>query len=399
MAAAISAAKNGHKVILFEQNEKLGKKLFITGKGRCNLTNACDTQDLFEQVVQNPKFLYSAIYGFDNFQTMDFFEQAGVPLKTERGNRVFPQSDHSSDIIRALEKEMQRCAVEVKLNACVKELKMTQNHIEGLTLTDGTGDTFDAVILATGGLSYPQTGSTGDGLRFAKACGHRIMDCSPSLVPMEIREEELFSLMGLSLRNVTLRFFQNKKKLGEEFGEMLFTHFGISGPLVLSASARYNKLLENAVLDCEIDLKPALSEEQLDQRIVRDFQAQANKDFANALFGLYPAKLIPVMIARSRIDPHKKVHDIQKEERKRLVTLTKAFPLTVTKLRGYKEAIVTSGGVSVKDIDPSTMESKLISDLYFAGEMIDVDALTGGFNLQIAWSTGVLAGRSIPTAE
>lgn len=390
MICAVGLGRAGHETVLFERNEKTGKKLFITGKGRCNLTNDCDTTDFFESVIRNPKFLYSAVYGFDHDQVKAFFEGLGVSLKTERGQRVFPASDHSSDIIRALDREMIRLGVSVRLNTFVMEITKASEQFRVVT-KDGE-EVFDKVVVATGGLSYPQTGSDGDGYRFAKSFGLKVTETSPSLVPMEIRETELFALQGLSLRNVSLKFTNGKKILREEFGEMLFTHFGISGPLVLSASAYMDTWLKKSPqgVSAQIDLKPALSEEQLDKRILREFEEAKNKDFRNALSGLYPSKLVPVIVSMSGIDPYIKVHDITKEQRSALVRLTKAFPFTVTGLRGYKEAVITKGGVDVREIDPSTMESKKVSGLYFIGEVLDVDALTGGFNLQIAWSTGML---------
>lgn len=401
MMAAISAAltskenNKDNKIILLEKNEKLGKKLFITGKGRCNVTNTCDTVDFFDNVLRNPKFLFSAVYGFDNFRVMSFFEDNGVKLKTERGDRVFPLSDHSSDIIRALDKMLKKLSVEVRLNTQVLELVSKDNKISGAKVkSDNKTEviTADSVILATGGISYPQTGSTGDGITFAKKLNHKIMDCYPALVPIECNENYCKSLQGLSLKNVKATFFDDKRIYYEGFGEMLFTHFGVSGPLILSGSSYIGPKINN--LKLEIDLKPALSEDTLDKRILRDFDEAKNKNFDNALAGLFPSKLIPVIIELSKIDPHKKVNLITKEERLKLLNVTKHFPLSVKGFRGLNEAIITRGGVSTKDIDPSSMKSKITEGLYFCGEMIDVDALTGGFNLQIAWSTGYLAGIS-----
>ncbi len=394
MFAAIAAAEKGHKVTLYEKNEKLGKKLFITGKGRCNLTNACDTSELFEKIPGNPKFLYSAIYGYDNFRVMDFFESRGVKLKTERGERVFPLSDHSSDIIRALEKGLKSCGVEVKLKSGVKDILSEEGRICGILRENGKKEVYDAVILATGGLSYPQTGSTGDGFRFAEESGHRLTERIPSLVPIILKEREYLALQGLSLRNVELTVGLGKKKKSY-FGEMLFTHFGISGPLVLTISAEHGKELNKKEVPLELDLKPALTDKQLDLRLQRDFEKYINKDFRNALSDLLPAKIIPLIIEKSGIEAERKVHDITKEERLSLGSLIKRLPMTASGLRGFSEAIITKGGVSVKDINASSMESKLIQGLYFAGELIDVDAVTGGYNLQIAWSTGYLAGSSI----
>ncbi|MBQ7781405.1 MAG: NAD(P)/FAD-dependent oxidoreductase [Lachnospiraceae bacterium] len=421
MMAAIAAAECGHQVTLYEKNEKLGKKIFITGKGRCNVTNACDTEDFFASVMSNPKFLYSAVYGFDNHQTYTFFEEAGCPLKIERGDRVFPVSDHSSDVIKALQKKMERLGVAVVLNTEVKALltetmsetsetqearveentadsvkkKKKQCRITGLKLDNGKEEKADAVIVATGGISYESTGSTGDGYRFAEETGHNMVETKPSLVPLNCKEAFCKELMGLSLKNVEVTLNYKGKEIFREFGEMLFTHFGVSGPLILSASCKYVQKAYKEQAELFIDLKPALSEEQLDKRILRDFEDNKNKAFRNALGGLFPTKLIPVMINLSGINPDKKVHEITKEERKAFVTLIKKLPITVTGCRNYNEAIITKGGVAVKDVNPSTMESKRVKGLYFAGEVLDLDAVTGGFNLQIAWSTGHLAGSSI----
>lgn len=398
MMAAVAAAGNGHKVHVFEKNEKLGKKLFLTGKGRCNLTNACDMDTLFASVISNPKFLYSAFYGFTNEQTMAFFEGLGLQIKTERGNRVFPVSDHSSDVIRVLEKEMERLGVWIHLYSEVKEVLEEENRFSGLILGDGKKVAGDACIIATGGLSYPSTGSTGDGYRFARDLGHQVTEPVPSLVPMEVQEWYAKELQGLSLRNVTVSIFDGKRKLYEEFGEMLFTHYGVSGPLILSASSVVGKKLQTGKgksLTLKIDLKPALTEEQLDQRVLRDFEEQKNKQFKNAVDKLFPAKLKPVMLELSQISQEKRVNEISREERRRFVELMKCFQMTVTGPRGFQEAIITRGGVSVKEVDPTTMESRHVKNLYFAGEVLDLDALTGGFNLQIAWSTGYAAGNGI----
>lgn len=397
MFAAIAAAEKGHAVTLYEKNEKLGKKLFITGKGRCNLTNACETAELFEKIPGNSKFLYSAIYGYDNYRVMDFFESRGLKLKTERGERVFPQSDHSSDVIKVLEKELRAQGVQIELNTEVEEVLREEDRVSGVQIRRGKKvekKACDAVIIATGGISYPQTGSTGDGYRFAKESGHGLTEAIPSLVPIILKEKEFLSLQGLSLRNVSLTIHLGKKK-ESYFGEMLFTHFGISGPLVLTLTAEYGRQLMKGKVGLELDLKPALSEKQLDLRLQRDFEKYINKDFRNALSDLLPAKLIPLIIDKSGIEPERKVHDITREERIALGELIKHLPMTAAGLRGFSEAIITKGGVRVKDIDASTMESKLVKRLYFAGEVIDVDAVTGGYNLQIAWSTGYLAGSSI----
>ncbi len=411
MIGAARAAEQGHQVLLLEKNEKLGKKIYITGKGRCNLTNDCETEDLFKHVLRNKKFLYSAFYGFDSRQAIGFFESNGLVTKTERGGRVFPQSDHASDVIRALQRALRERGVQVKLNARVEEIltesiggeadgaggkrKGRERRAVGVRLADQSVKKADAVLVATGGRSYASTGSTGDGCRFAKELGHNVKETRPSLVPFEAQEAWVGRLQGLSLRNVSVRVRDGKKILFEDFGEMLFTHYGVSGPLMLSASGVVNDEIWEKPLRMEIDLKPALSEEQLDRRVLRDFEENLNRQFKNSLQKLFPAKLIPVMVERSGIQPEKKVNEVTKEERGRLVSLTKAFPLTLAGLRGFDEAIVTRGGVDVKEVNPSTMESRLVEGLYFAGEVLDVDALTGGFNLQIAWSTGYLAGDSI----
>lgn len=400
MFAAIAAAKNGHQVTLFEKNEKLGKKIFITGKGRCNITNAADIEELFGAVVTNSKFLYSSFYGYTNQNVIDFFEDAGVPVKIERGNRVFPVSDHSSDVIRALEREMKKAGVKVCLNTEVKSIESVNGKFDKVVLKDTTTQKADACIIATGGLSYRSTGSTGDGFRFAENVGHKVTQCYPSLVPMETKEPWVCELQGLSLRNVEAKILDGKKELYKDFGEMLFTHFGVSGPLIISASSYVGKKFtdkkgQKKELTLEIDLKPALTEEQLDQRVLRDFEENHNRQFKNAITKLFPAKLIPVMLELGGIDSEKKVNSIEKEERKQFVHLIKHFRMTLTGLRDYPEAIITKGGVNVKEIDPGTMESKLVKGLYFAGEVLDLDALTGGFNLQIAWSTGYAAGNAI----
>lgn len=393
--AAIFAARNGHRVELFEKNEKIGKKLFITGKGRCNVTNAGDMDALFDAVKSNPKFLYSAFYSFTNEQAMDFFEELGVRLKVERGNRVFPESDHSSDIIHALKHELEQLGVEIHFCTEVKDVLVEHEKFTGVVLKNGKKVSGDACVVATGGISYASTGSTGDGYRFAEKTGHKVTELYPSLVPMEVKEWYAKELQGVSLRNVRGTILDGKKKLYDEFGEMLFTHYGVSGPIIISASSVVGKKLQDKELTLQIDLKPALSREQLDQRVLRDFEENKNKQFKNAVDKLFPAKLKPIMIELSGISPEKKVNEISKEERLYFVDLIKNFKMTLTGLRSYNEAIITKGGVSVKDIDPGTMESKKVSGLYFAGEVLDLDALTGGFNLQIAWSTGYLAGISI----
>ena len=424
MFSAYFAAKNGHKVTLLEKNEKLGKKLYITGKGRCNITNASDMEELFQNVCSNRKFLYSAFYSYTNDQVIDFFEENGLKTKIERGNRVFPISDHSSDVINTLAKALRRVGVEVRLHTKVKNLlidmvaedifleqksimnhtignnhyceeKNTKKHICGVLLEDCTKLYADAVILATGGFSYQSTGSTGEGYRFAEESGHRITTVTPSLVPLETKEAWVTQLQGLSLKNVGIRITKGKKKLYEDFGEMLFTHFGVSGPMILSASAAIKPEYFKEELSLTIDLKPALDKEQLDKRILREFDEAMNKQFKNVVPKLLPAKMVESMIHLSQIDGEKKVNEITKEERTQFVNLLKALPITITGTRGWNEAIITKGGVCVKDVNPSTMESKIVNGLYFAGEMLDLDAMTGGYNLQIAWSTGYLAGSSI----
>lgn len=396
MLASIFAARNGNEVHVFEKNEKLGKKLFITGKGRCNLTNACDMDTLFSSVVTNDKFLYSSFYGYTNQDVMDFFESLGLQIKVERGNRVFPASDHSSDVIKVLEKEMKAQGVQIHLYQTVTQIAKKDGRFAALKLADGTVVEGDACILCTGGMSYQTTGSTGDGYRFAKALGHKVTELRPSLVPIETKEYFVPELMGLSLKNVETRILDGKKVLYQDFGEMLFTHYGVSGPLILSASAYIGKeLSEKKELKLSIDLKPSLSEEQLDARVLREFEANHNKQFKNAIGGLFPSKLVPVMIAESGIDSEKKVNVISKEERQGFVHLIKNFEMTLIRLRDYKEAIITQGGINVKEVNPSTMESKLIEGVYFAGELLDLDAVTGGFNLQIAWSTAYAAGSNI----
>lgn len=397
MMAAIIAARNGNEVSLYEKNEKLGKKVFITGKGRCNVTNACAGEDFFENVISNPKFLYSSFYTFDNQSVVNFFETLGCPLKTERGERVFPISDHSSDIIKALSNELDKNNVKVHLHQKVDAIIVEADIVKGIKLSDGKTLEADSVVLATGGVSYPLTGSDGDGLRMAEETGHSVTKLKPALVPFTLKEDFYKELQGLALKNAGARLEYQGKVIYSGFGEMLFTHFGISGPLILSASSFYSKKIkdEKDEMKLILDLKPALTMEQLDKRVLRDFEENKNKHFKNAVSGLFPLKLIPIMIQKSGIDPEKPVYDISREERKQFVSLIKNWEMTVTGTRGFREAIITQGGVSIKEINPSTMESKKVKNLYFAGEMIDLDALTGGFNLQIAWSTGYLAGDSV----
>ncbi len=395
MMAAYSSALCGNKVTVFERNEKAGKKLFITGKGRCNITNDSDVETILNNIITNRKFMYSAIYSFSNEDVKAFFEENGLHLKVERGNRIFPVSDKSSDVINTLKKALRNENVEIEYNILVKDLVVEDNTVKGVVLKDGRKVYADKVIMATGGMSYPVTGSDGKGFDILRKYGHTITDLSPALVPMNVKEEFARELQGLSLKNVDISFYRNevdKKPVYEEFGEMLFTHFGISGPIVLSGSSVAGKYLKEGNLIARIDLKPALSKEQLDDRILREFTNGINKDIVNVMDNLLPKKLIPVMLDYCEIESHKKVNSISKEERNRMVEAFKGLKLTITSLRSFNEAIITQGGIKVKEVDPGTMESKIISNLYLAGEMLDVDALTGGYNLQIAWSTGRLAG-------
>ncbi len=398
MMAAYGAALCGHQVTIVERNEKAGKKIYITGKGRCNLTNASDIDTLFASFVRNGKFMYSSIYAFDNQAVMQLFEDHGLKLKVERGNRVFPQSDHSSDVIRTLLQILKAYSVKIIYNAKVTDILTQNGTVCGVEIrkSQKAEKIFaDAVICAGGGCSYPVTGSDGQIFSLAEKLGHTIVEPRPSLVPLETKEDYIKELQGLSLKNVSVSLRASKKEVYQGFGEMLFTHFGVSGPLILTASAQANERIGKEELKLVIDLKPALSVEQLDRRILRDFQENQNKDFKNVIQGLLPAKMIPVILRLSGIDPDQKVNGITKEQRTGLVELLKGFPCTVTGTRGFAEAIITRGGISVKEVDPSTMESKKVKHLFFAGEMLDVDALTGGYNLQIAWSTGYLAGISV----
>lgn len=395
MMAAITAAESGAAVTLLEKNDRLGKKMLITGKGRCNVTTDKDTTEIINSFVHNGKFLYTALSSFSNQQVKYFFEEAGVPLKVERGERVFPVSDQSKDIVNALRRKMQEAGVDVWLNATVKELLLEDGRAVGVQLLNGQKLRANHVIVATGGASYPGTGTTGDGYHFARKAGHTIVPLRPSLIPLECAEGYVKALQGLSLKNVnfTIETAQGKK-LVQEFGEMLFTHFGVSGPIVLSASYKavdyWQKNKEPLV--GIIDFKPALTPEKLDARILRDIEEQKNKQLKNSLHTLMPGKLIPVFIQRAGISPDKAMHQITREERQRMVELLKQFRFTVTKARPIEEAIVTAGGVSVKEVSPKTMESKLVPGLYFTGEVLDIDGMTGGFNLQAAFSTGYLAG-------
>ena len=394
MMAAGSAAEAGHRVRLIEQNKILGKKLLITGKGRCNLTNACDdVETLLKNVVTNRRFLYSAFYGFDNFQTMAFFESQGLKLKTERGGRVFPESDKSADVSAALRRYMNCGGVEIVRDRA-DDIRTEGGSVSGVMCQKRGFIPSDAVILATGGISYPVTGSTGDGYTFAENLGHTITPLRPSLVPLTVAEDWLAPLSGLSLKNISITVKNSKgKTVYTDFGEMMLAHFGLTGPVILSASAHL-KDMDSEKYTLHLDLKPALSAEKLNERILRDFSASMNKDLINALDALLPKALIPVVISLCDIEPHKKINSVTSAERARLTELIKNIKFNITGFCPPEQAIITSGGVSVKEINPSTMESKLVRGLFFAGEIIDVDALTGGFNLQIAFSTGRLAGIS-----
>ncbi|MBO4863068.1 MAG: NAD(P)/FAD-dependent oxidoreductase [Eubacterium sp.] len=424
MMTAIHASEN-YDVTIIEKNEKPGKKLYITGKGRCNVTNASDEETFLKNVISNPRFLYSAIYSYNQEAVMRDFKKWGVPLKLERGNRVFPASDRSSDVIKALENQLRKRKVKILYNTPVNKLLYDRYEsddekekyaykVMGVELPGDKVMGADTIVIATGGLSYPLTGSTGDGLRLIKRFGIDVNDPRPALVPLETREKSVADMMGLSLKNVTVKVIARREKypalkkdkvLYEDFGEMLFTHFGVSGPLCLSASSyissfiysKKNRLGDGSVpeinLDMEIDLKPALTEEELDRRVLRDFEEFRNRDFQNALGKLLPRLMIPVVVERSYIKPDKKVNEITAEERKRLIRTLKSFKLTVTGMRGFDEAIISGGGISVKEINPQNMELKKVKNLRVAGEIIDCDALTGGFNLQIAWSTAYMASN------
>ena len=432
LMAAVMAARAGCRVTVLERNEKAGKKIYITGKGRCNFTNACAPEEFFSSVRRNNRFLYSSFYGMTNEDVIALFESAGMQVKIERGNRAFPVSDHASDVTGSLLRLLNREGVQIRYGVRVRRL-LTANskdrsketsgeigrlHVTGVALSGGEVLLADAVIVCTGGLSYPSTGSTGDGYLFAEDLGHRVSTCLPSLVPLCVREEALCrQLQGLSLRNVRLRMTQGKKTLYEEQGEMLFTHFGVSGPLVLTASTllplkesigkkndkksdtKETEGFDTTDLCLHIDLKPALTEKQLDERLLRDIDAAEKKQVKNMLGGLYPAKLVPIMISLAGIDAETKCHSLTRQQREALGRVTKDLTLRVTGTRGFSEAIITRGGVDVKQIRPDTMESKLVGGLFFAGEVLDLDAVTGGFNLQIAWSTGAAAGRGVAKSE
>jgi len=424
MMAAIRALEKGHQVTLFEKNEKLGKKLYITGKGRCNVTNACETDVFFTHMNGNAKFLYSSFYAFDNQAVQEYIQKAGCPLKVERGNRVFPVSDHSSDVIKALRQRLEKLGCEILYKSEIKELlaedmpcetdeflsednskdngknkkskkkKGYEKFVTGVKTGDGKKYFFDSVIVATGGVSYPVTGSTGDGYKFGRKLGLDIVEPVPSLVPFETKETWAHSLQGLALKNVTATLFADGKKVFSQMGELLFTHFGISGPLILTASS---ELARKKARDVKVilDLKPAIDAAQFDKRLIREFEENHKKQVKNIMPGIYPARLGEVILELAGIDGERSAYTVTKPEREALVRLTKELPLTITGTRGFDEAIITCGGIALKEVNPSTMECKTVKGLYFAGEVLDLDAHTGGYNLQIAWSTGYLAGDSV----
>ena len=394
MMAAAAASEQGCEVILIEKNEKLGKKLYITGKGRCNLTNACDLEDFFGNIVTNSKFMYSSFYGFSNEDVMGFFEEKGLRLKTERGGRVFPLSDRSSDVIKTLERCLKDNCVDVRLNTALDSIDISGGKVRAVITKRGERIEADRIILALGGVTYPGCGATDAAFRVAKTLNIAVSEAEPSLVPFVVSQDWGVKLQGLSLKNISIRLVAGDRTIFKGFGEMLFTHFGVSGPLILSASSYLREGMYKIHPVLHMDLKPVLSEKQLDERILRDFTEGPNRQFGNSLGKLLPARLIPVIVGLSGIDARKRVNEITKTERERLAALIKDLKLEITGNRGFDEAIIMRGGISVKEINPSTMECKKIQGLYFAGEMIDVDALTGGFNLQIAWSTGYLAGVS-----
>lgn len=395
LMAAYAAAANGHSVIILERNEKCGKKIYITGKGRCNLTNACDEEDFFDKIVTNSKFMYSSFYSFSNHMAIDLFQnELKLPVKIERGNRIFPESDKASDVTAALLRGLRKYNTDIRLNCFVKELIIENNVVRGV-VTD-TGAVFaDSVILATGGSSYASTGSDGNGYTLAIQAGHSIQAPEPALVPMNTIEQWPPALQGLALKNVRTTFKKGSKTIFDEQGEMLFTHFGISGPLILTASSYIGRWIGKETIHLYIDCKPALSIDGLEARIQKDFDERPNVRYKNSLGRLLPAKMISTIVELSGISGEKQVNAITKEERSRLAALLKNLKITIKSLRGFNEAIITRGGVNVKEVNPSTLESKLCRDLYFAGELLDIDAVTGGYNLQVAWSTGHLAGAGI----
>lgn len=398
MMAAAAAGRAGARVCLLEKNEKPGKKLYITGKGRCNLTNACPVDEFFDSIVTNRKFMYSCLYALTNDDVIRFFEEWGVKTKTERGGRVFPVSDKSSDVIRALYTACRDQGVDIRFHSDVVGILRNGGAVSGVLLAGGKRIRAGSVIVATGGLSYASTGSDGAGYRFAAETGHRVKPCRPGLVPMNVKEDTPKRMQGLSLKNVELCFYTvkngKKKELYREFGEMMFTHFGITGPIVLSASSRIGDVLDRQAVYASLDCKPALTPEKLDKRILRDFQANPNTSLKNVLGGLLPKSMIPVVLQLMETDGTGVVNSVTREKREQLVHILKGMTFTIESLRGWKEAIITRGGVHVGDLNPSTMESRRVENLYFAGEVLDVDALTGGFNLQAAWSSGYLAGVS-----
>lgn len=393
MMAAIKSAEKGNSVTLIEKNDKLGKKMFITGKGRCNVTSNKDIEEIIKNIPGNGIFMYSSLYTFTNEDLMQMIEAKGVKLKVERGDRVFPASDKSSDIIKCFENYLKENHVKILFNKRLTDIKVSNGHIDSVELNNNEYIKCDSVIMAMGGKSYPLTGTTGDGYEILKKHGHTITDIKPSLVPLVAKESFVKELMGLSLKNIEITIKHKGKKIYKDFGEMIFTHFGISGPIILSASRKVSDILPSEV-EFYIDLKPALDDTELDKRIIKDFEKYKNKQYKNALDDLLPKKLIPVIIKLSTIDEDKQVNAITKDERRKLVNIIKAFKITIVSTRPIEEAIVTRGGVSVKEIDPSTMESKKIGGLFVAGELLDVDALTGGFNMQIAFSTGYCAGTN-----
>lgn len=397
LMAAYAAAANGNDVTVFEKNEKSGKKIYITGKGRCNLTNAVSPQDFLQNVVTNAKFLTGAIYSFPPDQTISFFESQGLRLKTERGNRVFPASDKASDVTKYLEKACLSVGVKFNFKQNVQDIKVLNSTVSDI-IVNNAAIPFDKVIICTGGVSYPLTGSTGDGYKFAEDCGHKIISLKPALCGVNLKGKYFERMQGLSLKNVGLTVFYNGKSVKNLFGEMLFTHFGVSGPLILTVASLINRFDLSGV-KLSLDLKPALTAEQLDERLLRDFGAAPNKSVSGILKGLMPTSLIDEVLKRSGVDGNKRVNSVSKAERAALSTVIKNFDMFVSSLRSFDEAIVTSGGVDVREVNPKTMESKLIKGLYFCGEVLDVDALTGGFNLQIAFATGFAAGNSIKPEE
>ena len=396
MMAAYSAALAGGAAVIFEKNEKLGKKLYITGKGRCNFTNASDMRDFMDNIPRNPRFLYSAFSAFSNTDMISFLEENGTKTKTERGKRVFPESDKASDVTRAIAHALQKKGVSVRLNEEVKELLLEDGEVKGIVKEDGERVLSSAVIIATGGLSYPTTGSTGDGYVFSRKAGHSVTELSPSLVPFDCKESYIKDMQGLSLKNVSLSLYlpDSGKKVFSGTGEMSFTHFGVTGPLILTASSVVSDELFSEGLLGEIDLKIALAYDDLRDKMIRETKNSPKKSLKSVLSDLLPRSMVPVFLTLLDLPKERVLSELKKEERDRLIKLLKAFPFTITGKRGYNEAVITRGGVGVSGIDPKTMSSKLVKGLYFAGEVIDCDALTGGFNLQIAWSTGFLAGKS-----